>query len=114
MYLSESDFPISIRNTKDDYIIFSSKGQSVLKLSRQEWSKFTPNPSLTRFCTSVSFAGARINYSDISFLKHQLPNDEDKFTLTNIVLTMMAVGVINQLSDNEYIKVLIQLVAITQ
>lgn len=114
MYLNESDFPITIRSTKNDYVVFSSQGRSILKLSKANWQKFTPNPSLTKYCTAEECDGEIISYENISLVKHGSVNNETLQLHINYVRLMIGIGLINIPVTDEYSKLLVQLAAVTK
>ena len=114
MYLKESDFPITIRSTNTDYVVFSSQGRSVLKVSKSEWRKFTPNPSLTKYCTNEECDGESIFYEDISLVKHSSQINETLQENINYVRTITALGMIRIPNSEEYSRLLIQLATETE
>ena len=112
MLLTENEFPISIRSIKDDYIVFTSKGRSILKISKTGWCKFTPNPSLTRFCTSPCYE--EITYKDAIVGGNIMSKNQCPKKMSNIVYTMMAVGILDSFQELEYTRVLLQIGSITK
>lgn len=118
MYLAENDFPVSVRtiNTKnhanEDYVVFSHCGQSLLKISKSDWCKFTPNPSLNTLCTSPLFQ--EILYKDIYRVQQSILKKGGDKRIFNIIRTYMAMDVLNHIESDEYISLLVQIATTTE